>query len=82
MARHNNLRDGVDDLAGKAFTPHTCVTTPKVSQVAPCGGEGKSQSQSQRGTTSGRVGGEGEPTDMGPMDAGGGQYSRAACREN
>ena len=30
-ARHNELCDGVADLAGKAFTPRTCVTTLKVS---------------------------------------------------
>ena len=26
-ARHNDLRDVVADLAGKAFTPHMCTTT-------------------------------------------------------
>ena len=34
-ARHNELCDGVADLAVKASPPDTCATTPSCAQVAP-----------------------------------------------
>ena len=33
--RHNELRDGVADLAGKAFTPSNVRDIPSFTQVAP-----------------------------------------------
>ena len=35
-AHHNELRDGVADLAGKPLCPRTCATTPSSLQVTPC----------------------------------------------
>ena len=35
MASHDELCDGVADLAGKSPHPHTCATTPSYTQVAP-----------------------------------------------
>ena len=43
-SHHNKLHDGVIDLSGKAFTSHTCMTTPKYTKVTPCrvgGGGGR-----------------------------------------
>ena len=34
-ARHNELRDGVADLAGKAFTPAHVLDDPLIYQVTP-----------------------------------------------
>ena len=43
-ARHNNLCDGVSELAGKAFTPAHVRDDPKIFlQVAPCGGKAKAK---------------------------------------
>ena len=42
MARHNKLRNGVNDLAGKAFTPNQFFTGRSV-----CGGKAKAKGKGE-----------------------------------
>ena len=77
-ACHNDLRDGVADLASKALTPMYVRDDPKTNLgCTVCGGEGQTQMVPFEG-----LGGYewGYPYQR-PLDAGDRQYSRDACRE-
>ena len=61
--------------------PRMCARTPKYSQVALCrGGEAKGKSRHED-TASEGGGGEGVPSDPGPLDPGDRQYSLHVCRK-
>ena len=82
--RHNDLRDGVADLVGKAFTTahmpdNTIIFTGR--SVRGGGGQRQINRESHGGTASGGRVVEGGPSNPGPLDSGGGQYSRHACRK-
>ena len=60
MSYHNKLRDGVSDLAGKAFTPaKNAQRTQNFHRLRCVGGEPQSQNQRYGGPTT-RRGGEGD----------------------
>ena len=58
-ARHNNIRDGVSDLVGKAFTPANVHDDPKIitgRDVQRGGGQRQSKRDRHVGTAAGRGG--------------------------
>ena len=83
-ARHNNLRYGVSDLSGKAFTPTHVRDDPKTftGRIVQGGGvqnERQISSEGKGGNAAGGGGVEGGPTDPGSLESGDGQHSRHAC---
>ena len=69
--RHNELRDEVANLTGKAFTPAHVHDDPTFFiGRAVRGGEGQRQRKRQGVSFAGRGGGEGVPLDSGLMDTG------------
>ena len=86
-ARHNELRDELADLAGKAFTPPTCATTPSLlrscrEEYEGCASRGRRNQQPLRSAAARGHGTEGRPSYPGPLETGYRQCSLHACREH